>query len=594
MTTLRELSGWATRRGQLRGLVLIAITAGIFALLFRQIDLGAVVGTLRTISAPVWILATFLTISFPVFSALRWRLSLRAIGHEVSFRRCLTIILGTSPVSAVAPSKAGDLLKAVSFRGEIGVLEVGGTVLTERALDVIALAALSLLGGLLVGFPLVTRIAAIVTGLGIIGLLLLPALVSTFPKPALREKLERVIQILRSLRQRPALAAGMVFFTVINWLASIVQTHFLLHAVGAPVPFHLTMAALPIAIFIGLIPVTLGGMGTRDAALITLLTPAVSAPQALAVGLLYSFFGYWLLALLGLPFLKAALPRSFQNFGDPARGRRRRTMLHPPPVKLLGSLACKICGQGPLIPRHEVQGIVYYHCTPCDFLQNFHWEDRKHARAAEEQAENDEARVRLWAPGDPEHERNKGWEILGLMASPVAWRSRNIHAALKRVHWYRQWHENRLRRFLPRLLDFGCGQGTIVAALRGSGFDCIGLDPFALPGTPHVLRTSLTETHLPAESFAGIFSIETMEHLTDVLGTFRGLQRLLRPGGILLVQSRRLEDPDYRAQGDQWFYLREPTTHVSIYSETALRRIAEKTGFRSVQFRGVKFARFVK
>lgn len=307
MTTLRELSGWASRGGQLRGLFLIGATAAIFVLLFRQIDLRAVLATLRTISAPVWILATLLTISFPIFSALRWRLSLRAIGHDVSFWRCFSIILGTSPVSAIAPSKAGDLLKAISFRGEIGILEVGGTVLTERAFDVLALAVLSLLGGFVIQLPLITRTAAAVVALGLVGLLLLPLLVSSVPKLGLREKLERVIQILHALRQKPSLAAGIIFFTFINWLASVVQTHLLLHAVGAAVPFHLTLAVLPIAIFIGLIPITLGGMGTRDAALVALLAPAAAAPHALAVGLLYSFFGYWLLALLGLPFLRSAL-----------------------------------------------------------------------------------------------------------------------------------------------------------------------------------------------------------------------------------------------------------------------------------------------
>lgn len=305
--SLTRLSGWADPRTLLRGVALTAVTIVVFVLLFRRIDLGAVLAILETVPARAWLASLLLTCSFPVFSALRWQLTLRAIGHHVRFLRCLKIILGVSPLSAIAPSKAGDILKAISLRGEISVLEVGGTVLTERAFDVIALASLSLLGGSVVGIPLVTRVAAVATGAGLAGLILLPYLVFAVPKPGLREKLERVTRILHALRERPEITIGIVFFTVINWLASIVQTHLLLHAVGAPVPFHLTMAVLPLAIFIGLIPVTIGGMGTRDAALVTLLAPSASAPQALAVGLLYSFFGYWLLALLGLPFLKAAL-----------------------------------------------------------------------------------------------------------------------------------------------------------------------------------------------------------------------------------------------------------------------------------------------
>ncbi|TSC72491.1 MAG: hypothetical protein G01um101438_575 [Parcubacteria group bacterium Gr01-1014_38] len=307
---LATISGWSERRGQLRGVVLLVITALIFYLLFRRIDLMSVLQTLATIPFRTWRAAFLLTISFPMLSALRWHYTLKAIGHRVSILRCLKIILGTSPISAIAPSKAGDLLKALSLRGEISLLEVGGTVLAERVLDVIVLAALALAGGIVVGNSLITRLAVAIVGAGIAGLLLLPMLVASIKKPKLREKLERLIRVLHALRAQPSKAFAIALFTVLNWLASIVQTHLLLLAVGAHPPFWLTAAALPIAIFIGLIPITIGGMGTRDAALVTLLASAATAPQALSVGLLYSFFGYWLLAILGLPFMKSALFRN--------------------------------------------------------------------------------------------------------------------------------------------------------------------------------------------------------------------------------------------------------------------------------------------
>lgn len=306
-TTVGRLSGWTERRGQFRGMLLIAITFAVFYVLFRRIDLTIVFQTLSTIPLWAWFAAFLLTLSFPVLSALRWHYTVKAIGHHVPVTRCLKIILGTSPISAIAPSKAGDLLKALSLRGEISLLEVGGTVLAERAVDVIVLAGFALVGGVMVGNALVTRLAAAIIGIGILGLLLLPLFVASIKKPTLREKLERLIRVLHALRAQPSKALAIILFTVLNWLASIIQTHLLLLAVGAHPPFWLTAAALPIAIFIGLIPMTIGGMGTRDAALVTLLASAATAPQALSVGLLYSFFGYWLLAILGLPFLKSAL-----------------------------------------------------------------------------------------------------------------------------------------------------------------------------------------------------------------------------------------------------------------------------------------------
>ncbi|TSC72494.1 MAG: putative S-adenosyl-L-methionine-dependent methyltransferase [Parcubacteria group bacterium Gr01-1014_38] len=253
---------------------------------------------------------------------------------------------------------------------------------------------------------------------------------------------------------------------------------------------------------------------------------------------------------------------------------------------------CKLCG-APVSLRHTVDSVSYYHCGSCDFLQNFHWEDHPHVLVAQDAA-NADARERLWPSGDPQEMRAKGWEMLGLMSSPVAWASRHVHTALKHVPLYERWYQHSARKRFPKLLDFGCGHGTIVSELRKEGFDCIGLDPFSPVESQYILRVPISEANLPAEDLDGIFSIETLEHIPNVLETFRELHRVLRPGGVLLVQTRRLEDPDYQREQDHWFYLQEPETHVSIYSETAMRFIAARTGFRRVRFRGVKFARFEK
>jgi hypothetical protein len=231
--TWLTLSGWSDQRTRRRGLVLLGLTVAVFVVLFRRIDLAAVRTALQTIPAWAWLVAFLLTCSFPLLSALRWRLTLRAIGHDISLARCLAIILGVSPISAIAPSKAGDLLKAISFRGEIGILEVGGTVLIERALDVIILAAFALIGGLFTHHVVITRLAALVVAIGSIGLLLLPPLVSLVKKPPLREKLDRAVRVLHALRSRPGLALSIIALTAVNWLASIIQTHLLLLAVGA-------------------------------------------------------------------------------------------------------------------------------------------------------------------------------------------------------------------------------------------------------------------------------------------------------------------------------------------------------------------------
>lgn len=241
-----------------------------------------------------------------------------------------------------------------------------------------------------------------------------------------------------------------------------------------------------------------------------------------------------------------------------------------------------------------MRDITYYYCSACDLLQNFYLEELATA-TAQQTTVNQEMRMTHWPAGEKEEMYRKGWAMLELMGWPVAWQARRLNESLKLLPAYASFVKRFLKKKLPRLLDFGCGHGVTVLQLRQrDNFDIIGLDPFSPTPSPFILRQSLFASHLPGQEFDGIFSIETLEHIPNFLDIFTEFHRLLKPGGVLLVQTRRLEDPDYHKEGKEWFYLEDPRTHVTIYSQTAMRTIARRTGWRGVSFKGVKFARFVK
>jgi len=291
----------------LKMFLFLGITILIFYLLFRRIDFFAVLGLIRQVSVWYMLIAFLLTMSFPVMSALRWQQILKSMDYHVSFVRCLLIIVGIWPISATSPSKAGDLLKAYSLRNDIPASKVAGSVLTERALDVFSLTMFSLAGSIIfrkleilliaVAILVIIILAFIIVNLGI-----------RFPiKESWQEKLDNLLLSTRTLAQNKWALVLILFLTFGNWFASIVQTKLLFQAIDAQVPLLFTATALPIAIFVGLIPITLSGMGTRDSAIVFFFSDYASASQALAVGILYSFFGYWLLSIIGLPFMRKAL-----------------------------------------------------------------------------------------------------------------------------------------------------------------------------------------------------------------------------------------------------------------------------------------------
>lgn len=297
------------RRGWLRFLVFGLATVGIFVLLFTRIDYSRVLATLGR-ADPAWLLLSFaLTATFPLFSALRWRRMLVALGHDVSFRDCFDMIMAAWPMGTITPSKSGDLMKAYYLKDRVPVAQVVGSVLAERILDVLVLLALALGGCLLFARWWFALLAGAGLAGGLAAILLLVR--ARLPLPArLAGKLEPVLAALRRLAQSPSLLLLVLFYTLLNWMASVVQTVFAYRALGVSVPLLFATGALPLAIFVGLLPLTLSGMGTRDAALIALFARFAPEPVSLGVGLLYSLFGYWIPAVVGLPFLHRVLPRS--------------------------------------------------------------------------------------------------------------------------------------------------------------------------------------------------------------------------------------------------------------------------------------------
>lgn len=86
-----------------------------------------------------------------------------------------------------------------------------------------------------------------------------------------------------------------------------------------------------------------------------------------------------------------------------------------------------------------------------------------------------------------------------------------------------------------RLLDFGCGDGSIVEAFRGAGYDAYGCD-FEVPGDSARLHSIEHPYRLPYAdaSFDFVGSTQVLEHVGDHDAAFREIRRVLKAGGSTL------------------------------------------------------------
>lgn len=94
-----------------------------------------------------------------------------------------------------------------------------------------------------------------------------------------------------------------------------------------------------------------------------------------------------------------------------------------------------------------------------------------------------------------------------------------------------------------RVLDFGCGQGTLVEAGRFRGFRMVGADCFQLPEEREAARAKLGSTihEMPGgvlpfadASFDAVCANMVLEHVENLDLALAEIGRVLRPGGVFL------------------------------------------------------------
>jgi len=287
-----------------RGRLLIALrwlaAVAVVGVLVRFLPLQLLAQAIRRVPFTTFLAILLGYLCAHVVGIAKWRMVVNAAGARLDFRTCAQCYTGGLFGTLFLPSIiGGDVVRlAVGLRRSPNPAAVLAGNVADRFMDVAAQGGLVLLGILLLPSALPSSIQGqaqkVLLYLGAAFLLLIVCGLLLY-RPLLkgrtvrfRRRLARLRQALRSVSGAPHVLFGAWLMGTGIQTAFLVLTAKLAETCGLVLPLRDWFFAWPLAKLAAVLPLTQGGIGVREAALVGLLSPFGAAPHlVLAAGLVW-------------------------------------------------------------------------------------------------------------------------------------------------------------------------------------------------------------------------------------------------------------------------------------------------------------------
>ena len=140
-----------------------------------------------------------------------------------------------------------------------------------------------------------------------------------------------------------------------------------------------------------------------------------------------------------------------------------------------------------------------------------------------------------------------------------------------------------------RILDYGGGNGRVERNLKAIGFKMVDTyDPFSEPFDQR-----------PSLQYDLVLCFEVMEHVSDVVGTFKDMRDFLSKDSIIMF-STMVQPDNIDSIKSKWLYISPRNGHISIYSTRSLQIVLNGLGLnygmasQSLHFAYAKIPSFAK
>jgi SAM-dependent methyltransferase len=139
-----------------------------------------------------------------------------------------------------------------------------------------------------------------------------------------------------------------------------------------------------------------------------------------------------------------------------------------------------------------------------------------------------------------------------------------------------------------RLLDIGCGAGTLLTVAKKVGWDAQGVE-VSIPTVEYlkeqglnVFPGELAQAGFPTGHFDVVTAAELLEHIPDPSSLVAEVARILRPGGLFWATTPHSHGASGRLLKLRWSVV-SPPEHLHLFSIRGLAGLLARHGFQRLK-----------
>jgi len=163
----------------------------------------------------------------------------------------------------------------------------------------------------------------------------------------------------------------------------------------------------------------------------------------------------------------------------------------------------------------------------------------------------------------------------------------------KVINYFRDLRARKISRFIPKeanILDIGCGNGNFLMSFRKFGnYSLFGIEREGNSATRALRHTeinltigSLENSQFEKNTFDLITLIHVFEHLTEPRKTMDIINKIIKPGGILVMSFPNIASWQSKMFKGNWLHLDAPR-HLFFFDPKAFADLMKKNGFTIIQ-----------